>query len=122
METTTSSSSTSSSSHISLSSTLSLPKSCSKHISKTRHSGPSKRVNVVRKFRHFIKSVLEDKNRTFLMHRILRLKASAEHTQFRKLEVSVSLLTQIISLIPKREKSFFRETDVKKNRLIRISQ
>ena len=58
--------------------------SFSRYHPKTRHSGPSKRVNVVRKYRHVIKSVLEDKNRTFLMHRILRLKASAEHTQFRK--------------------------------------
>ena len=46
---------------------------------------------------------------TFLMHRILRLKASAEHTQYGELEASVSLLTQITSFIPKREKRF-RET------------
>ena len=43
------------------------------------------------------------------MHSILRLKASAEHTQYRKLEASVSLLTQIIALNPRREKRF-RET------------
>ena len=46
---------------------------------------------------------------TFLMHKIHRLKASAEYTQYRKLEANVSLLTQIISLIPRREKGF-RET------------
>ena len=46
---------------------------------------------------------------TVLMHRIFRLKASVEHTQYEKLEVSVSLITQIISLIPRREKRF-RET------------
>ena len=46
---------------------------------------------------------------TFLMHMILRLKASAEHTQYGELEASVSSLTQIISLSPRREKGF-RET------------
>ena len=46
---------------------------------------------------------------TFLMHRILRIKASAEHTQYGELEASVSLLAQIISLISIREKRF-RET------------
>ena len=51
---------------------------------------------------------------TFLMHRILRLKASAEHTQYGKLEVSISSLTQIIFLIPRREKRF-RETWFKGN-------
>ena len=54
---------------------------------KAWHSWPSKRVKVVRKHFHFIKirikTILEDKNRTFLMHRILKLEASAEHTQFR---------------------------------------
>ena len=43
---------------------------------------------------------------TFLMHRILRLKASAEHTQYENLEVVVSLLTQIFSLSHRREKKF----------------
>ena len=49
------------------------------------------------------------------MHKILRFKASAEHTQYENLEPSVSLLTQIISLIPRREKKF-RETWYGENR------
>ena len=48
------------------------------------------------------------------MHKILKLKASAKHTQYGKLEVSVSLITQIISLIPRREKRF-RETCCEEN-------
>ena len=40
------------------------------------------------------------------MHMILWLKARAKYTQYGKLKVSVSLLTQIISLIPRREKKF----------------
>ena len=58
---------------------------------------------------HFIKIDFGGQNMTFLMHMILKLKASAEHTQYGKLEVSVSLITQIISLILRREKRF-RET------------
>ena len=84
--------------------------SFSRYHPNTWNSWPSKRVNIVRKHFHFIKVSFGGQNRTFLMHRILRLKASAEHTQFRKLEVSVSLLTQIISLIPRRERKGFRET------------
>ena len=45
------------------------------------------------------------------MHKILRLKVSAEHTQYGELEGSVSLLTQIISLIPRREKHDVRKLE-----------
>ena len=52
------------------------------------------------------------------MHRILKLKASAKHTQFRNLEVSVSLLTRIISLIHRREKKFLEKHDVMETQIL----
>ena len=45
------------------------------------------------------------------MHRILRLEASAEHTQFRSFEVSVSFLIRIISSIPRKEREVLGKHD-----------
>ena len=56
---------------------------------------------------------------TFLMHKILRLKASAEHTQFRKLEVSVSLLTPNNFFDSYKREKCLEKHDVKKTDLQR---
>ena len=55
---------------------------------------------------------------TFLMHKILRLKASAEHTQFRKLEVSVSLLTPNNFFDSQKREKGLEKHDVKKTNFL----